>query len=89
MTVFSVILFSSIREIEVPYVFDCERGTRSMECRGIGAHLAAWEKSHVFSRIAAGTWCIFSSYVGDGHLKLGFVPRSQDSWLVMTDTLGS
>ena len=27
MTVFSVILFSSIREIEVPYVFDWKHGT--------------------------------------------------------------
>ena len=28
-------------------------------------------------------------YGGDGHLKLGFVQRSQDSCLVMTDTPGS
>ena len=61
----------------------------SMQCRGIGPHLAARGKSHEFSLVAAGTWCIFSSYGGDGHLKHGFVLRSQDSWLVMTDTLGS
>ena len=30
-------------------------------------------KSHVFSRVAAGTWVIFSSYGGDVHLKLEFV----------------
>ena len=45
----------------------------SMKCRGIWPHLAAMGKSPVFSRVAAGTWCIFSSYSGDGHLKLGFV----------------
>ena len=60
-----------------------------MKCRGIGPHLAAKGKSHEFSRVAAGTWCIFSSYGGDGHLKLGFVQRSQDSCLVMPDTSGS
>ena len=56
---------------------------------GIRAHLAARGKSHEFSRVAAGTWCIFSSYGGDGHLKLGFVQRSEDTCLVMTDTSGS
>ena len=61
----------------------------NMKCRGIGPHLMARGKSHGFSRVAAGTWCIFSSYGGDDHLKLGFVQRCQDSCLVMTDTLGS
>ena len=60
-----------------------------MKCRGIGPHLAARGKSHEFSRVAAGTWYIFSSYGGDGHLKLGFVQRRQDACLVMTDTSGS
>ena len=57
--------------------------------RGIGPHLATMGKSHEFSRVASGTWGIFSSYDGDGHLKLGFVQQSQDSCLVMTDTSGS
>ena len=61
----------------------------SMKCRVIGPHLAARGKSHEFSRVAAGTCCIFSSYGGDDHLKLGCVQRSQDSCLVMTDTSGS
>ena len=61
----------------------------STQCWGIVPHLAARGKSHEFSRVAAGTWSIFSSYRGDGHLKLGFVQRSQDSCLVMTDTSGS
>ena len=60
-----------------------------MKCRGIGPHLAARGKSHEISRVAAGTCCIFSSYGVDGHFKLGFVQRSQDSCLVMTDTSGS
>ena len=89
MTVFLGIHFSSIREIEVPYVFDWNMELLSMKCRGIGPHLAARHMSHEFSRVAAGTWCIFSSYGVDGHLKLRFVQQSQDSCLVMTDTSGS
>ena len=73
MTVFLVILFSSIREIEDPYTFDWEHGTPQHAMQGIEPHLAARGKSHEFSRVAAGTWCIFSSYGVDGHLKLGFV----------------
>ena len=38
-----------------------------MQCRGIGPHLVARGKSHGFSRVAAGTWCIFSSYDRDVH----------------------
>ena len=44
-----------------------------MQCRGIGPHLVARGKSHGFSRVAAGTWAIFSSYNGDAHSKLEFV----------------
>ena len=58
----------------------------SRQCRGSGPHLAARQKSHEFSRVAAGTWDIFSSYGGDGHLKLRFVQQSHDSFLVMKDT---
>ena len=60
----------------------------STKCRGIGPHLAERVKSHDFSRVAPGTWCIFSSYGGDAHLKLGFVQRSLDSCLGMTHTSG-
>ena len=59
-----------------------------MKCRGIRPYLAARGKSHDFTRVAAGTWCIFSSYGGDGHLKLEFVRQRQDSCLVMPDTSG-
>ena len=45
----------------------------SMQFRGIGPHLVARGKSHGFSRVAAGTWGIFSSYDGDAHSKWEFV----------------
>ena len=38
-------------------------------CRGIGPNLVARGKSHGFSRVAAGTSGIFSSYGGDTHSK--------------------
>ena len=40
-----------------------------IQCRGIEPHLMARGKSHGFSRVAAGTWGIFSSYDGDAHSK--------------------
>ena len=42
-----------------------------MQRRGIGHHLAARGKSHEFSRVAVGTWCILSSYGRDGDLNHG------------------
>ena len=57
-----------------------------MQCRGIGPHLPSKGKSHGFSRVAAGTWGIFSSYSGDDPSKLVFVQRFQDSCLVTRDT---
>ena len=73
VTVFFGILFSSIREIEVPYVFDREHGTPQHEMQGNRASSYGDGKSHVFSRVVAGTWGIFSSYVGDAHSKRDFV----------------
>ena len=40
------------------------------------------------SLVETGTWGIFSNYLGDGHSKLHFVQRSQDSCLVTTDPSG-
>ena len=57
-------------------------------CRGIGPHLLARGKSHGFSRVAAGTWGIFSSYSGDGPSKLVCGQQRQDSCLVPRDTSG-
>ena len=34
------------------------------QCRGIGPHLSVSGKSDGFSRVAAGTWGMFSSYGG-------------------------
>ena len=48
-----------------------------MQCRGIGPHLVARGKSHRFSRVAAGTWGIFSSY--DGLLELVSTIQQSDS----------
>ena len=59
-----------------------------MQCRGITPHLAVRGKSHGFSRVAVGTWGIFSSYGGDGPSKLVFVQRRQDCSLVTRDTSG-
>ena len=56
------------------------------KCREIKPHLPVRGKCHGNSRVAAGTWGIFSSYSGNGHSKLHFVQRSQDSCLVTTDT---
>ena len=44
-----------------------------MQCRGIGPHLIMRGKSHGFSRVAAGTWGILSSYDRDAHSKRKFV----------------
>ena len=58
------------------------------QCRGFGPHLPLRGMSHGIFRVEAGTWGIFSSYNWDGHSKLHFVQRSQDSCLVRTDTSG-
>ena len=58
------------------------------QCRGIVLHLGARGKSHGFSRVAAGTWGIFSSYGGDVHSKLEFFQLSQDTCLGMRDNSG-
>ena len=43
------------------------------QCRGIWPHPMARGKTHGFSRVAAGTWDIISSYDGDAHSKREFV----------------
>ena len=60
----------------------------STKCREIKPHLPARCMCHGISRVAAGTWGIFSSYSGDGHSKLHYVQRCQDSCLVLTETSG-
>ena len=63
----------SIKQIEAPYVFVGKTQLLRTQCRGIGPHLTESGKSHGFSRVAAGTWGIFSSYSGDVRSKLEFV----------------
>ena len=58
------------------------------QCRGIWPQLAARGKSDWFSRVAAGTWGIFTSYGWDVHSKLEFVQWSQDTCLGMRDNSG-
>ena len=59
------------------------------KCREIKPHLPARGTCHGISRVAVVTWGIFSSYSRDGHSKLHFVQRSQDSCLVTTATSGT
>ena len=58
------------------------------QSRGIGPHLAARVNSHIFSRVAAGTWVTFSRYGGDDNTKLVFAHRSQHSFPVTRDNTG-
>ena len=60
-----------------------------MQCMGFGPPLMARVKSRGFSRVAAGTWGILSSYNGDAHSKREFVELSQDTCLGRTDTSGN
>ena len=46
----------SINYIHSPYKFDVEHVIALQSTQGIGPHLAARVNSHVFSRVAAGTW---------------------------------
>ena len=63
-------------------------GLLCMQRRGIEPHFPARGISDTISRVAAGTWGIFASYSGDGHPKLHFVQRGQDSCVLMRDTSG-
>ena len=66
-------LYSSIKQIEGPYVFDWENAIALHEMQGNRPHLVTRGKSHVFSQVAAGTWGIFSIYDRDAHSKREFV----------------
>ena len=51
-------------------MFDCENAIALDTMQGNWASSLAEGKSHEFSRDAAGTWGIFSSYSGVVHSKL-------------------
>ena len=88
MTVFFGNLWYSIKKTEAPYLSHSELSLLCTQCIEIKPHLPARGMCHGISRVAAGSLGIFPSYSGDGHSKLHFVQRSQDSCLVMTDTSG-
>ena len=54
-------------------MFDWENAIALHAVQENRPHLVARGKSHGFSRVAAGTWGIFSSYDGDAHSKREFV----------------
>ena len=88
VTLFLGTLWCSIKKIETPYMLDWNTGFLCMQCRGIEPHFPVRGMSHTISRVAARTWAIYVSYSGDGHSKLHFVQRSQESCVVMRDTSG-
>ena len=69
-------------------MFNWEYDIALHEMQGNHASSPARGMCHGISRVAAGTWGVFSSYSRDGHSKLHFDQGSQDSCLVMTDTSG-
>ena len=69
-------------------MFDWEHGIALHPMQGIQASFPAeGDVSWDFSS-SPGIWGIFSSYTGDGHSKLHFVQRSQDSCLVRMEPSG-
>ena len=64
---------SSIKQIEAPYVFDCENAIALDIMHGNRASSRGERKVSLVFSSAAGTWCIFSSYGWDVHSKLEFV----------------
>ena len=54
-------------------MFDWENAIALHAMQGNRASLVARGKSHGFSRVAAGTLGLFSSYDGDAHFKREFV----------------
>ena len=88
MTVFLGTLCCSIKKIEAPYGFNWEYDIALHEMQGNQASSPGEGMCHGISRVAAVTWGIFSSYSRDGHSKLHFVQRSQESCLVTMDTSG-
>ena len=69
-------------------MFDWENGIALHAMQGNRATFPSeGDVSYDFSS-CAGPWGIFASYSRDGHSKLHFVQRSQDSCVVMRDTSG-
>ena len=88
VTLFLGTLWSSIKQIKAPYLFDWEHGIALHAVQGIWASCHGESEISWYSRVAARKWGIFSSYGGDDPSKLMLVQRSQGSSLVMRDTSG-
>ena len=75
MTVLLGTLWSSIKQIEVAYVFDWEKAMLWTHCMGIGPHLAGRGTSHgffklrqepgVYSRVTAGMSILNGSFFSE------------------------
>ena len=73
MTVLLGTLWSSIKQIEAPYVFDLENAIARHAMQGNRASSRGeGEVSWIFSSCGS-TLCIFSSYDGDAHSIREFV----------------
>ena len=88
VTVFLGTLWSSIKKIEAPYVFDWEYGIALHAMQGNRASFPSeGDVSYDFS--SYGRILVYIRELQrDGHSKLHFVQRSQDSCVVMRDTSG-
>ena len=69
-------------------MFDWEYGIALHAMQVNRASFPSEGTSHMISRVAARTCGIYESYSADGHSKLHFVQRGQDSCVVMRDTSG-
>ena len=58
------------------------------QCWRFGPLLPPRGMSHGVARVDGGNWNLFQCYSPDGHSKIHFVQRSQDSCLVRTETSG-
>ena len=88
VTVFLGTLWCSIKKIEAPYVFAWENEIALPAMRGNRASFPSeGDVSYDFSSCSKNLG-LYVSYSADGHSKLHFVQRSQDSCVVMRDTSG-
>ena len=60
-------LWSSVKQIKAPYVFNWEHGIDLHAMQGIGPHLSVSVNSDGFSRVAAGSRGMFSIYGVGSH----------------------
>ena len=60
-------LCGSVKQIKVLTCLIGKKALLCTQCRGTGPHLSARRKFHGFSRVAVGSWGIFSSYGRGSH----------------------